>query len=103
MARRSGSRGVEEEPAGFDGIDRFTFEVTDPAAARTMREQAAAHGRSVEAELDALVRKTYGPTEDNVPDGPDESWAEKLIRITRPGFETDPFERQRIPLRETNL
>jgi plasmid stability protein len=97
------SNHVEEERAGFRGPDCFTFEVTDEAAARALREQAAIHGRSVEAELDELVRKAYGPAGESVSDGPDEHWAEELVRITRPGFETDPFEHEPVPFREIDL
>ena len=103
MTKRSSKHGVEEERAGFRGGDRFTFEVTDEAAARALREQAAVHGRSVEAELDALVRKTYSTQRDAAPAGPSENWVDELIRITRPGFETDPFERDPMPVRESDL
>jgi plasmid stability protein len=70
---------VSEERAGFQAGDRFTFEVTDEAAARALREQAAAHGRPVEAELDALVRQAYLP--EDAPGRPDENWVDELIRI----------------------
>ena len=103
MTKRSSKHGVEEERAGFRGADQFTFEVTDEAAARALREQAAAHGRSVEAELDALVRSTYSTQGEAGPAGPSENWVDELIRITRPGFETDPFERDPMPVRETDL
>jgi hypothetical protein len=93
---------VGEERSGFGGT-RFTFEVTDEAAAKSLRESAAAHGRSVEAELDALVRKTYATQGDAAPAGPSENWVDELIRITRPGFKTDPFERDPIPVRETDF
>lgn len=106
MTKRSSKHGVEEERAGFRGADRFTFDVTDEAAARALREQAAAHGRSVEAELDQLVRRTYTTLttpEDAARAGPSENWVDELIRITRPGFERDPFERDPIPDREADL
>jgi hypothetical protein len=80
MTKRK-SNHVAEERAGFRGADRFTFEVTDEAAARALRLQAVAQGRSVEAELDDLVRKTYAPIENVAPSGPDENWIEELIRI----------------------
>ena len=102
MERKSRSK-VEEERAGFRGADRFTFEVTDEAAARALREQAAARGQSVEAELDELVRKTYAAHYETVPAGPEENWVDELIRITRPGIEWDPFEREQMPVRETDL
>ena len=72
---------VEEERSGFSGAERFTFEVTDEAAARALRLQAAAHGRSVEAELDDLVRKTYAPDDNSTPPKPDKDWVEKLVRV----------------------
>ena len=102
MRRRTSGR-VEEERSGFGVADRFTFEVNDKAAARTLRLQAAAHGRTVEAELEELVRRTYAPAGESASKGPDENWAEELVRITRPGFETDPFEHERVPFREIEL
>lgn len=101
MAKR-GSNHVGDERADFRGAHRFTFEVTDEAAARALREQAAAHGRSVEAELDDLVRKAYAPELERASDGPNENWAGELVRITRPGFETDPFEHERVSFRESD-
>jgi hypothetical protein len=97
------SNHVGEERAGFRGADCFTFEVTDEAAAQALREHAAAHGRSVEAELDELVRKTYSSQVDAAPVGPDENWVDELIRITRPGFETDPFEHEPVQFRDIDL
>jgi plasmid stability protein len=94
---------VSEERAGFRGADRFTFDVTDEAAARALRLQAAARGRTVEVELDELVRKTYAPVGEGASNGPDENWAEELVRRTRPGFEKDPFEHERVPFREIDL
>jgi plasmid stability protein len=94
---------VREKRTGFRGADCFTFEVTDEAAARALRLQAAAHGQSVEAELDELVRRTFAPTRESVSHGPVENWAEELVRITRPGFEVDPFEHDRMPFREIDL
>jgi plasmid stability protein len=84
-------------------VERFTFEVTDEEAAQALREQAAAHGRSVEAELDALVRKTYSTQNGAEAEPPGEEWVDELIRITRPGFEIDPFPRIRTVLREPDL
>jgi hypothetical protein len=79
--RKRGSNHVGEERAGFQAGDRFTFHVTDEAAARALRERAAARGRTVEAELDALVRKTYVPQTSVVLGPPREDWVHKLIRI----------------------
>jgi plasmid stability protein len=75
------SNHVGEERAGFQAGDRFTFDVTDEAAARALRERAVANGRSVEAELDALVRKTYAPQAGAAPKAEDDDWVHALIRI----------------------
>jgi hypothetical protein len=100
VSKRTSKQGVEEERAGFSGADCFTFEVTNEAAAQALRQHAAAHGRSVETELDELVRRTYPSQEGAAPAGPDENWVEELIRITRPGFETDPFEHEPVRFRD---
>jgi plasmid stability protein len=65
------------------------------AVKRNARLSAAANGRSLEAELRALLERTYADG------GSDHSariramngreFVEHLIKITRPGFEEDPF------------
>ena len=93
---------VREDRPGFRGADRFSFEVTDEAAARALREQAAAHGQSVEAELDTLVRKTYVPQTGTVPAPPDKDWVHRLIRIAN-GAGEGVFDEERTPLRDFDL
>lgn len=80
MTKRTSSH-VGEERAGFQAGDRFTFDATDEVAARALRERAVANGRSVEAELDALVKKTYAPEASAAPKAEDDDWVHELIRI----------------------
>ncbi|MGZ8285883.1 MAG: FitA-like ribbon-helix-helix domain-containing protein [Allosphingosinicella sp.] len=93
---------VREERSGFRGAGRFTFEVTDEAAAQALRDQAAAHGRSVEAELEALVRKTYAPQTGASPEPPGEDWVHRLIRIAN-GAGEGVFDEEPTPLRDFDL
>ena len=81
MTKRT-SNHVGDQRAGFRGPgDRFTFDVTDEAAARALRERAIANSRSVEAELDALVRTAYAPEARAAPKTEDDDWVHELIRI----------------------
>lgn len=101
MVKRSSDH-FKEERSGFRAVDRFTFEVPDEAVARALREQAAAHGRSVEAELEALVRKTYVPQTDASPEPPGKDWVHKLIRIAN-GAGEGVFDEEPTPLRDFDL
>lgn len=80
---KPGSKHVGEERAGFQAGGRFTIDVGDEAAARALRERAVANGRSVEAELDVLVRETYAPRAGAAPKPEDDDWVHELIRIAK--------------------
>ena len=79
---------------------------------QAMRVEAAANGRSVEAELRALLESTFGSpgisegsgtshkTDDA--DKPRDNWVQELIR-TANGAGEGAFEFERQPLREFDL
>tara|TARA_R110000850_G_scaffold7171_2_gene26748 strand:- start:285 stop:554 length:270 start_codon:yes stop_codon:yes gene_type:complete len=79
-----------------------TIRKIDDATKQSLREVAAREGRSVEAELRALIERTYGPkkprSSDELPDKKvGENRAEYLIRIA-PDF--DPPD---IPPRDNSI
>lgn len=76
-------------------MERFTIEVRDEAAAQALRDSAAAHGRSVEDEISAIVSAsaTGTRTPPAYPAGyeplPGESFVDHIIRVSRPGFDLE--------------
>lgn len=84
-----------------------TIRNLDDTAKQIAREEAAAHGRSLEAELRDLIERTYGrrhPTDDKeISRRPGEGIGDYLVRISRPGFDDVDFERDRSPAREVDL
>ena len=60
-------------------MERYTIEVRSEAA-DSLRQTAAANGRSVEDEIGGLVERTYAMRAND-------DWVHELIAITRPGVE----------------
>ncbi|WP_417594718.1 FitA-like ribbon-helix-helix domain-containing protein [Parasphingorhabdus sp.] len=79
-----------------------TVRKIDDATKQSLREVAAKQGRSIEAELRALIERTYGPkktgSSDDLPDKKvGENRAEYLIRIAP---DCDPLD---IPSRDRGI
>lgn len=61
------------------GVERVSFEIDRDDVAAALHEQARANGRTVEAEIAALVERTYAPK--TRPTTGDANWVEELIRM----------------------
>ena len=76
-----------------------TIRDLDDAVKHNARLAAAANGRSLEAELRALLERTYASSADShaakIRAMTGKEFVEHLIRITRPGFADDPFAADR--------
>lgn len=92
-------------------MERISFEIERQDVVEALHAQAEAHGRSVEAELAALVEETYGPPPRDAlrrapgyPAGmeplPGESIVDHITRVSRPGFDFDIPPRAVFDLRD---
>jgi plasmid stability protein len=72
-----------------------TIRNLDDAVKRNARLAAARNGRSLEAELRALLERVYADEKSEraarIKAMSDRGFVEHLITITRPGFDEDPF------------
>ena len=77
-----------------------TIRNIDEAIKQGARLAAARNGRSLEAELRALLQTTYAPggneRASRIRAMSGKEFVDHLIAITRPGFEEDPFQPQRV-------
>ncbi len=64
-------------------MERVSFEIERQDVADALHAEAAAHGRSVEAELAALVEKTYAAKAAARSAGSGENWVAELIALAR--------------------
>lgn len=60
-------------------MERVSFEIDRDDVAAALHEEARANGRTVEAEIAALVERTYAPKSPRTKSG--ENWVEELIRL----------------------
>jgi len=77
----------------------MTIRRIDDEFKNRLRQRAALHGRSVEGEVRHILQAELDRDDPkNYPVGtaprPGESFVDHLIRITRPGFDLEPPERQ---------
>ena len=61
-------------------MERISFELERQDVAEALRGAAETHGRSVEAELAALVERTYAPASAKAA-SPVDNWVDELIKI----------------------
>ena len=70
-------------------MERLSFEIERPDVAEALHAQAEAHGRSVEAEVAALVEEVFAPKGVKHDEG--RARIERLIQIARGvGFDSPP-------------
>ena len=62
-------------------MERVSFEIERQDVADALHAEAEAHGRSIEAELAALVEQTYTRTKRKATSFYDGNWVEDLIRL----------------------
>ena len=81
-------------------MERISFDIEREDVMEALYTQAEARGRSVEAELAALVEDVYGPSSRGAlkrppgyPPGmeplPGENFVDHIVRISRPGFDLE--------------
>ena len=85
-----------------------TIRNIDDAVKRNARLTAAANGRSLEAELRALLERTYcdpalAARRAAIQRMSGKEFVDHLIGLTRPGLDDDPFQRERVAVRDINL
>lgn len=75
-----------------------TIRNLDDTVKRNARLTAAANGRSLEAELRLLLERTYADARNQraaqVRAMSGAEFVDHLIKITRPGFDSDPFVKE---------
>lgn len=64
-------------------MERVSFEIERQDVADALHAQANAHGRTIEAELAALVEQTYGHETQFAKPGDGGNWVQELIDIAK--------------------
>jgi antitoxin FitA len=81
-------------------VGSVTIRNIDDAIKHSARLAAARNGRSLEAELRALLQTTYAPGGNDrtskIRAMSGKEFVDHLVAITRPGFEEDPFRPERV-------